>query len=211
MKRFAPRLAVLLAVLAAPLAVARAGGVDFSPDELATLSKGKVVRRIDPNNGKDGRFGGSGWALVDATPDKVFAAIQDWKNYPEIFPNTVETTVVSRREGRSLIRMKLGHPIISVVYHVEMTPDATTWTLRFAQVKNFPNDFDAIDGYWRLYPIEGGRTLCSYFLSVHVPSGIVNLLPDSFKDMAVRGVLGVPGAVKKWVERHNPPQPPKGS
>jgi ribosome-associated toxin RatA of RatAB toxin-antitoxin module len=206
MKRFAPRLAVLLALLAAPLAVARAAGVDFSTDELAILGKGDVVRRVNPDNGKDGRFGGSGWALIAATPDKVFAALQDWKSYPEIFPNTVETTVLSRREGRSLIRMKLGHPIISVTYHVEMSPDAATWTMRFRQVQNFPNDLDVIDGYWRLYPIEGGRTLCSYILNVRVPSGIINILPDSFKRMAIRGVLGVPSSVKKWVERRNPPK-----
>ncbi|MDD5305742.1 MAG: SRPBCC family protein [Deltaproteobacteria bacterium] len=202
---------MLFALLAAPLAGALAAGAEFTPEELAKLGKGDVVRRISPDNGKDGRFGGSGWALIDAAPDKVWTAIQDWKNYPEIFPNTVETSVISRREGRSLIRMKLGHPIISITYHVEMAPEAATWTMRFKLVRNFPSDLDAIDGYWRLYPIEGGRTLCSYILNVHVPSGIVNILPDSFKRMAVRGVLGVPGSVKQWVERREQRKPATGS
>lgn len=193
-----------LILLAALLLCGSARAVEFTPEELATLGRGDVVRRELPNNGKDGRFGGSGWAVIDASPDAVWTTIQTWKDYPAIFPNTVETTELSRKNGHSLIRMRLGHPLISVTYHVEMTPDRTTWTMRFTLVENLPSDLDDIDGYWRLFPMPDGRTLVLYVLNVHVPAGIANILPDSFKRMAVNGLLGVPGMVKEWMDRRKP-------
>ncbi len=186
------------------LATGTVDAVRFSADELKTLNEGGTIRRLLSNSGQGGFFGGSGWAVINAPTDEIWSALQDWGSYTAIFPHTVEAKEVSRKQGLSLLRMKLGHPVIQVLYHVEMRPDKKKNTINFRLVKNHPTDLDNIDGYWQLFPLDPKRTLVAYVLSVHVPMGIVNLLSASFKKMALRGILGVPGHLKEWMEIEAP-------
>ena len=190
-------LAALLAVTALP-SLARA--VDFTPDEIARLKAGKVVRQELPSSRKGGFYGGSGFAVVDAPVDVVWRALQDWGAYTKIFPNTTETTELSRKGGRSLIRMRLGHPIVSVVYHVEMSRDEAKKVLSFELVPDLPHDLDGVRGYWRLFPQADNRTLVAYVVAINAPMGLVNLAGPDLSARAIHALLGVPGYVKKWVE-----------
>jgi ribosome-associated toxin RatA of RatAB toxin-antitoxin module len=174
--------------------------IDFTAEEKRDLSLGETIVRLSPDCGKNGVYGGSGWAVINAPPAQVWAAIQDWDSYPEMFINTLETTELSRKNGNSLIRMRLGHPLIKITYHVQMNPNREKWTIAFSLVRSHKRDIDEINGSWRLFPMKGGKTLLLYVLKVSVPMGIVNVLPEAFKKMAVRGVLGVPGGIKEWME-----------
>ncbi len=194
----------ITALLAVFLFGTSADAVRFNADELKTLNGGGTVRRMLSMSGQGGFFGGSGWAVINAPADEIWSALQDWKSYTSIFPHTVEATAVSRKPGLTLVRMKLGHPVIQVLYHVEMRPEKEKNTIKFRLVKNHPTDLDDIDGYWKLFPLDSKRTLVAYVLSVHVPMGIVNLLTASFKKMAIRGILGVPGHLKEWIEEKAP-------
>lgn len=197
-----PGLAGLVAAAAlVALSAGEAAAERFTAGEVAALGRGEVVRRERPENGKDGVFGGTGYALIEATPGELFGTIQDWDRYPRIFDNVVESRLLSQRNGRSLVRMRIGHPVISVTYHVEMTPEPSSWTMRFRQIDGFPNDLDDITGYWRLFPAGEGRTIVAYALEVRVPMGIVNFLPKAFQRQAVASLLGVPGILREWMEK----------
>jgi ribosome-associated toxin RatA of RatAB toxin-antitoxin module len=187
-------------------ALAAAGSVSFSEQEMATLAEGKVVRQELPSSRENGFYGGSGYIVVDAPPERVWKTLVDWNNYPEVFPNTISCREISRKDNRSLIKMKLGHPVISVTYHLEMRLDEKSRTLSFDQVSSHPSDLDDIRGYWRLFPQKNDRTLIAYVVAFQVPMGIVNLVGGNFENYAVRGILGVPKYVKKWMESH-PAQP----
>ncbi len=176
----------------------------FSDNELKILNAGGTVRRIFPESGNKGFYGGSGWTVVNASQEEVWAAIQDWGSYTNAFPNTIEAKEISRKPGRSLLRMRLGHPVIQVIYHVEMRPDLEKKTIAFSMVKNHQQDLDEIDGYWQLFPLAEKRTLVAYVVRVQVPMGIVNILSESFKKMALHGILGAPGHLKKWIEEKAP-------
>jgi hypothetical protein len=189
--------AAALAVCLAPFAAA---AIDFTPKELATLKGGGVVQHELPSSRHDGFYGGSGFAIVNAPVDAVWKAIQDWGAYTEMFPNTTETTELSRKGNRSLIRMKLGHPIVSVQYHVEMSRDEGKRVLSFQLVANLPNDLDDVRGYWRLFPQPEDRTLVAYVVAVRAPMGLVNLVGPELEARAVTGLLSVPGFLKEWVE-----------
>jgi ribosome-associated toxin RatA of RatAB toxin-antitoxin module len=198
-KRLIPALGMLALVA---LISQEAFAEHFSADETAMLVRGDVVRRERPHNGKDGLFGGTGYAMIEASPDEIFSAIQNWPVYPQIFSNVVESKLLAKRQGRSLVRMKIGHPVLSVTYHVEMTTDESSWTMRFHQVGGMANDLDDIYGYWRLFPVAENRTIVAYVLNVKVPMGLVNLLPASFKRMAIEGLLGVPAYLREWMDKH---------
>lgn len=190
-------LAIALAALLAPGA---ATAVDFTEAELTALKAGEVVRHELPSSRRGGFYGGSSFAIVDAPIGAVWKAIQDWSAYPKAFPNTTETVELSRKGERSLVRMKIGHPVASVQYHVEMTRDARKRILAFAMVKELPNDLDDVRGYWRLFEQPGGRTLVAYVVAVRAPMGLVNLVGPELGARAVAALLNVPGSLKAWIE-----------
>ena len=185
-----------LAVLLAPLGAA---AVDFTPAELAMLQRGDVVRHELPSSRHGGFYGGSGFAIVDAPVDAVWKAIQDWDAYAKAFPNTTSVEV-SRKGSSSLVRMKIGHPIVSVQYHVEMTRNEKKKVLSFRMVAGMPNDLDDVRGYWRLFPQPEGRTLIAYVLAVRAPMGLVNLVGPKLEVEAITALLKVPGFMKAWIE-----------
>ena len=186
-----------LVVLLAPLGAA---AVDFTPIELESLKRGAVVQQELPTSRKGGFYGGSGYAIVNAPVDAVWKAIQDWSAYTKMFPNTTESVELSRKGGRSLIRMKIGHPVVSVQYHVEMKKDEKKKVLSFQMVKNLPNDIDDVRGYWRLFPQPDDRTLIAYVLAIRAPMGLINLIGPKLEDQAITALLNVPGFMKDWIE-----------
>jgi len=197
-------LAALAVAFCGGLALADGGGVKFTEEELGLLKAGKVVRQELPSSRKGGFYGGTGWAVINAPADKIWAVLADWKQYPAAFPHTEEMFEVSRKGDRSLIRMRMGHPVISVTNHLEMKLDAERKTLSFKMVDNHPHDLDMIKGYWRLFPQEGDRTLVAYVLAFRVPMGIVNLVGPAFENEAMEGILSAPGYLKSYVETGKP-------
>jgi carbon monoxide dehydrogenase subunit G len=197
--RFAVR-ALLAAVAVLVSAPAGAQAPEFSAAEKKLLAAGEVVRQELPTSRKSGFYGGSGWVIVDAPPETIFAVLVDWNNYVRAFPNTVEVRELSRKGDRSLVRMRLGHPVISVTYHLEMLKEPAKRVLSFKQVGTHPSDLDDIRGYWRLFPQKDGRTLVVYVVALNVPMGIVNMVGPKFENETMHGILGIPQYLKKWVE-----------
>jgi ribosome-associated toxin RatA of RatAB toxin-antitoxin module len=197
-------IAGMVVLLFGSTALADAGGVKFTEAELELLKAGEPVRQELPSSRKGGFYGGTGWAVINAPVEKVWAALNDLKQYPDAFPNTKEMFEVSRKGNRSLVRMRLGHPILSVTFHVDMKRDAKSKTLSFKMVENHPHDLDMIKGYWRLFPQKGDRTLVAYVVAFRVPMGIVNLVGPTFEDDAVTGILNAPHHLKLWIETGKP-------
>lgn len=190
----------MLALGSLPCPPAAAQAPEFSAAERKKLAAGEVVRQELATSRRNGFYGGSGWVIVDAPAEMVMAALVDWNSYVRAFPNTVEVRELSRKGDRSLVRMRLGHPVISVTYHLEMQRDEQKLTLSFKQVSTHPSDLDDIRGYWRLFPQKDGRTLAVYVVAINVPMGIVNMVGPKFENDTVHGILGVPRYLKRWVE-----------
>jgi hypothetical protein len=188
------------AILAFGVTPSLAGAVDFSSAELVQLKAGKTVRQELPSSRKGGFYGGSGYAVVNAPVDAVWKALVDWDIYTRMFPNTGETTELSRKGDRSLLRMKLGNRVASVLYHVEMIRNEEKKILSFEMVPELPHDLDGVRGYWRLFPQGNDRTLVAYVVAIRAPMGLVNLVGPELGARAVHILLGVPGYVKMWVE-----------
>jgi hypothetical protein len=193
----------LAVVVAALLWTPDASAVELSDGERSALASGKTVKKPLPNSGRDGFFGGSGYALIDAPVDEVWAAIADWGSYNKMFPKTVAVREVARRGDTSLIYMEQGHQLLSVVYHVEVARDPAKKMLSFDLVMDKPHDIDDTRGYWRLFPQADGKTLVAYVVAVRVPMGVVNLLGDSMCRRFAKALLEVPGSLKEWMEGPN--------
>jgi ribosome-associated toxin RatA of RatAB toxin-antitoxin module len=189
--------AALITVLLVPLS---ATSVEFTSNELGRLKQGKALHQPLPNSRQGGFYGGTGWIIADAPPDVVWQAIVDWESYHKIFPNTVSARELSRKGQRSLLEMKLGYKLISVLYHCEITRDDQRRILSFKLMEKLPHDIEAARGYWRLFPQQDGRTLIAYVVAVQVPMGLVNLLGDKLEAQLEGGLLNIPKHLKRWIE-----------
>jgi ribosome-associated toxin RatA of RatAB toxin-antitoxin module len=189
--------AVWLAVLLTP---GPSAAVQFSKAEKGRLKQGKVVHKPLSNSKRGGFYGGTGWIVVDAPPEVVWAAIVDWDSYHKVFPNTVSAEELSRKGDKSLLKMELGHKLVSVTYHCQIVRDEKNKILSFKLVENLPHDIEAARGYWRLFPQEDGRTLVAYVVAVRIPMGLVNLLGTALESQLEGGLLNVPKHLKKWIE-----------
>jgi len=174
--------------------------VEFSDEEKGLLKKGKIVRKELPSSRNKGFYGGTGWCLIKAPTGVIWEAITDWKSYQKIFPHTEEMAEVSRRGDRLLMRIKMGHPILTIVNYLEMRMNKEKQVLSFKLVKSYPHDLDDIRGYWRLFPQKNGFTLVAYVIAVKAPMGLVNLAGPKLEREAIRGLLAVPGNIKTWIE-----------
>ena len=192
---------VLLVAFCAMLVAPPSEAIKFSKDEKVALKQGETVRRVFADTGKDGYYGGSGWAMIDAPVDVIWQNVLDWNSYTKIFDYNVETRELYRHKGRSVIRMRLGHPIVNVTYHVEMRPDKKKNTMHFRLLPDMPSDLENIKGYWQFFPQPGDKTLVVYVIGIHIPRGMEVLLPDSFKQQTLHDILNIPGILKEWIEK----------
>ncbi len=193
---------VLLIMLSATLFSTQAFAVSFSSSEKAKLKAGETVVQFLPTSGKKGFFGGAGYAIVNAPIEKVWNTIRSWNKYPDIFPRTKYCKVVSKKGDKTLLKMKIGHPVVSIHYHAQIIEDAKKKSLQFELVKNYPHDLDMLKGYWRLFPQKGGRTLVAYVVSVKAPMGIVSLAGKQLTHDAIWALLQIPGDVRTWLKKH---------
>jgi hypothetical protein len=200
MERSTRRYTATAAVLIACLASGAAGAASFTPAELAKLDAGKTIKQPLPASRQNGFFGGTGWALIDAPVDVIWAALEDWGSYPKMFPNTVAVTEVSRKGDKALLRMQQGHPLVSVSYFVEVERDRAKQMVTFRMVSNKAHDIDDARGYWRLFPQKDGRTLVAYVIAVQFPAGLMALVGSGLEAKIERHLLGLPGNLKSWVE-----------
>lgn len=192
---------ILCFLVSTILISALAEAIELTPKEVESLTTGDVVRRPLPSSRKNGFYGGTGIAIIDAPVDVVWKALEDWEAYPKIFPRTVEAKELSRKGDRSLVRILLGYKVLSVKYHITISRDWANKTISFELAKNQSHDINATRGYWKLLPQPDGRTLVAYAVVVQVPPGIVAFLGESTEKSMERCVIGLPKYLKKFIEK----------
>ena len=200
MNEIRPKTRMVVALLAVLLAATPALAIQFSEKDKANLAAGKTLKKPLPTSGNQGFYGGTGYTVINAPLEAIWAAIEDWGSYPKVYPKTVSCTELSRKGNVSLIRMELGHQLLSIEYHMTVRRDRSRNMISFDLVPNRPHDIEETKGYWRLFPQKDGRTLVAYVVATRVPMGIINLLGPRYEAMIERHLLGVPGELKKWIE-----------
>ncbi len=173
---------------------------EFTEVEWKTLKKGKFVKRQEKLE-VEGRTAGKGMAymIVDRPPKTVWDVILDFGTYPKFYPN-VNKCQNYKVEGNEIFTefiLKLGL-IIKVHYHIhhEFFPTASRLTWKVDQSKK--NDFKESKGEWTAWPLEGGKSLIGYSVSLELKG----FVPKMVEDMAAQtGLNKVMAALKKRVHK----------
>ena len=201
MKKNISTLVIWVVALTAIFASVPAMAVNFSKAEKVKLKMGKTVVQMLPTSGKKGFYGGAGYSLINAPVDEVWNVLTSFHLYTKMFPRTEVCTPVSKKGNKTLLKMKIGHPVANVRYHVETTANVADKSLHFKLLQQYPHDIDSLTGYWRLFPQKDGKTLAAYVVSVKAPPGIIAIAGEDLANRAVMSLLRIPGDIRKWIVR----------
>jgi len=182
--------------------VGRARADGLSADERARLARGEVVKRevtLDLDHGH--YVGGVSYAIIQAAPESVIAALGDVAAYRSILPLTLEARQVDRRGAETWIALRHGGKLGSAAYTMRVRKESRT-LIRFWLDPQRPHDVDDAWGYFRVQPFGDGATLLTYGAVVNLGFGITRLLFETrVRDLA----LNTPALVRRYVEDRRGP------
>ncbi len=199
MRFFIPLIAAsaLLLVFADPTcatAQTTANDIVESKEQWKKLNSDKVIiLKNEMGEGKeDDSHAATAAIIVDAPLKDIWAVISDKEGAPDFVKNLKNATIVEQKGNTALVEqtVKIGmlKEVTYVIKNVSNPPNGMTFS-------RHSGDLKAIDGYWRLYPIEKGKkTLVVYRLGLKpgfaVPAFMIkNSLKSSLPE-ALREVRG---------------------
>lgn len=167
MHRRSLRLLTLVVALVA-LAPSPAHPVGLSSDERARLARREIVfvDVLPPGAGPvRATQGGTAMALVNASPEAVWAVLVDYRAHSGLYPRVVSAEVVEADPRHAVVRYTVGVGPFSFAFHVDNYPDAARSRLDWRLDPRRDNDlFHASWGYWQLEP-RGDGVLVTYAMA----------------------------------------------
>lgn len=148
--------------------------------EKARLDSGKSVMRQ-----MEGEAGGRGMAIfrVEATPDVVWATINDFGSYPKWIDEVKKCEIYKKDGGKIDVAFKISSFPVTIEYFIAHDYDMAnrwgTWTLDY----NRESDLDDSVGFWRVTPVEGdpSKSIVEYSVDVKIKGWV----PDFIREMLV--------------------------
>ncbi len=155
-------------------------GAESPTDANALLARGPLVA---VERGADGRFSRcTVLALINAPPDKVWAAITDYEHLKDFVPKVVNSEVVKKSDTSTEVKLELDVPGSNTVYVMRYTPHLDTHTLETSWVSG---DLKGSAWTFHLEPAAEGKTLINYSGASRHFSRILESLEDDQQTISV--------------------------
>lgn len=158
---------LVLAVLIVAVSTPRANSSGLSPEQLARLDRGEIVVLDDLPPGGDPRavHGGTGLALVHASPAAVWRVLVDYPRHRGLYPRVVDAEVVEAGAAYALVRYVVGVGPFSFGFHVTNYVDPQRGRIEWRLARERPNDlFRDNWGYWQIER-RGAHVLLTYAMA----------------------------------------------
>ncbi len=172
----------------------------LTPDNMAKLEAGEVVKENIMEKNADGSDSGRAVALIiiNAPKDRIMAELAKYETYPQWMPSTKKTTVVSRGDTASSVEFELSILGQSVRYTVIHKIDKAKGTIQWRMDDSKPkkNVKDSV-GAWVL-KAHGNKTIIAYTVQVDTGVSVPKFIQKWLSNTSLKKVLK---AVKKQVEQ----------
>jgi hypothetical protein len=190
---------LLLLVASTSTAVA---AVDFTAHELEQLAKGKLVKRIMPESGKDSTVGGTSFMMVNALPETVWKATTDIEAWPHIYPYTYSAEPLTRHANATSVRLRLGVKLLQANIYMTVVTDQASFEMSTRLNKQLSSPLAKdMRSTMKLLPQPGGKTLIVYSCVTDVSLGpIVAMLGRTVIQDMENVLLRLPKLLKQYVE-----------
>lgn len=96
--------------------------------------------------------------LANVPPEKLWRVVTDFEGYADLMPESVKTTIMKKKGNMMHVRFVVSVLKFSVIdintkYTLKYVLDAP----RRADISWVEGDVKNVEGYWELYPVDGGR------------------------------------------------------
>jgi len=166
----------------------------FTDKQRDRLNRGEYVIDVQTRYLADGilQGDGTGYIVIDATPEKIFSVILDFNRYAEYYPFVKTYSLYARAGNEYRVYSELSaFRIIHFAYHHRNRFDASAWQLTWDLDPERLSDFRLFDGYWKTWPRADGRTLLAFVGRVRIEPGtrIPAFLAKLASEYALRTVV----------------------
>ena len=166
--------------------------LELSDAEKKTLGEGRPVMRQTEGGATSGR--GMAVFRVEASPDVVWATINDFASYPKWIDGVKKCEVYKKEGGLIDVNFKIASFPVSAEYFIHHDYDMAnrwgTWTLDYTR----NSDLDDSVGFWRVNPTPGNpnQSVVEYSVDVAaktwLPGFIRTLIVDTGLKQATQWV-----------------------
>jgi ribosome-associated toxin RatA of RatAB toxin-antitoxin module len=166
--------------------------LELSDAEKKALGEGRPVMRQTEGDATSGR--GMAVFRVDASPDVVWATINDFGSYPKWIDGVKKCAVYKKEGGLIDVEFQVSSFPVSADYFIHHDFDMAnrwgTWTLDYTR----NSDLDDSVGFWRVNPAPGDRnqSLVEYSVDVAakawLPGFVRTLIVDTGLKQATQWV-----------------------
>jgi ribosome-associated toxin RatA of RatAB toxin-antitoxin module len=168
-RRRAAAMCCLLALLAGALDPPAwpAPPADLSDEQRRQLAAGEVVVHdaMPPGASKTAR-GGTAFAMVRASPERVWRVLVDYPGHSRYYPRVVGAEVVESNDRQVVVRYEVGIGPFSFNFHMNKFPDAKRRRIEWHLAEGRANGlFRENSGYWQVDAAER-TSLVTYAIAV---------------------------------------------
>ncbi|HEY4219879.1 MAG TPA: SRPBCC family protein, partial [Myxococcota bacterium] len=157
----------------------------LSDAEKKILEGGKPVMRQS-----EGDAGGRGMAIfrVNATPDVVWATINDFASYPKWIDEVKKCDVYKKDGGKIDVDFQIKSFPVTVEYYIHHDYDMAhrwgTWTLDYTR----NSDLDDSVGFWRVNDVEGNpnASVVEYSVDIAMKGWVPGFMRDILVDKGLK-------------------------
>lgn len=171
----------------------------LSESQIKDLSEGKIIFSTSDSVNNESKEAKSSiitaTLLLDKPPEEIYNILYHTEDQIKYLEEIKEIKIIRKNEVQDNIEFKLKILMISLVYRVIHNFDKKNLYIHWTMDKNFNNDLQSLQGFWKLYPYPGGKTLARYGSNVSVKN-VPDWLENMFKKKGVEKSLN---CVKKYV------------
>src|ERR1041385_8513448 len=157
----------------------------LSDDEKKTLDAGKAVMRQS-----EGDAGGRGFAIfrVNASPDTVWATINDFGSYPKWIDEVKKCQIYKKDGGKIDVEFNLSSFPVNITYYIHHDYDMAarwgTWTLDYTR----NSDLDDSVGFWRVNTVDANpnQSVVEYSVDIAIKGWVPGFVRTMLVDKGLK-------------------------
>jgi len=142
--------------------------------------------------------GGVTYTLIEATPERLLALLDDEAAYVEVLPRTKQAERVAGDASNVWMLLHQGNALVDASYTMHVTKEPLASRVRFWVDLTRPHDIEDAWGYFRWQPARPGVLLVTFGTLFDLGVGV---LRSVYEERLRKVILEVPQRLRRYVAK----------